>query len=197
MAAGRVCTGFSKPYVALYSAAGGTVSYTSGQVLARGVSVSASAESADDNNFYADNIISESENGVFTSGELTLTVDGLLGTAERLIMGLPASSAGFTNYDDDQSVPDVGVGFIARYMSGGTITYVPYIFPRCQFTFPNIDAATQEENIDWQTTDLTATIKRAEDAKRTWKKVGDEQTSESAAENAIKTFFSITSAATT
>lgn len=197
MAAGRVCTGFSKPYVALYSAAGGTVSYTSGQVLARGVSVSASAESADDNNFYADNIISESENGVFTSGELTLTVDGLLGTAERLIMGLPASSAGFTNYDDDQSVPDVGVGFIARYMSGGTTTYVPYIFPRCQFTFPNIDAATQEENIDWQTTDLTATIKRAEDAKRTWKKVGDEQTSESAAENAIKTFFSITSAATT
>lgn len=197
MAAGRVCTGFSKPYVALYSAAGGTVSYTSGQVLARGVSVSASAESADDNNFYADNIISESENGVFTSGELTLTVDGLLGTAERLIMGLPASSAGFTNYDDDQSVPDVGVGFIARYMSGGTTTYVPYIFPRCQFTFPNVDAATQEENIDWQTTDLTATIKRAEDAKRTWKKVGDEQTSESAAENAIKTFFSITSAATT
>lgn len=197
MAAGRVCTGFSKPYVALYSATGGTVSYTSGQVLARGVSVSASAESADDNNFYADNIIAESENGVFTSGELTLTVDGLLGTAERLIMGLPASSAGFTNYDDDQSVPDVGVGFIARYMSGGTTTYVPYIFPRCQFTFPNIDAATQEENIDWQTTDLTATIKRAEDAKRTWKKVGDEQTSESAAENAIKTFFSITSAATT
>ena len=197
MAAGKVCTGFSKPYVALYSAAGGTVSYTSGQVLARGVSVSASAESADDNNFYADNIIAESENGVFTSGELTLTVDGLLGTAERLIMGLPASSAGFTNYDDDQSVPDVGVGFVARYMSGGTTTYVPYIFPRCQFTFPNVDAATQEENIDWQTTDLTATIKRAEDAKRTWKKVGDEQTSESAAENAIKTFFSITSAATT
>lgn len=196
MAAGRVCTGFSKPYVALYSATGGTVSYTSGQALARGVSVSASAESADDNNFYADNIIAESENGVFTSGELTLTVDGLLGTAERLIMGLPASTAGFTNYDDDQSVPDVGVGFIARYMSGGTTTYVPYIFPRCQFTFPSVDAATQEENIDWQTTDLTATIKRAEDTKRTWKKVGDEQTSESAAENAIKTFFNITAATT-
>lgn len=192
MAAGRVCTGYSKPYVALYSATGGTVTYSSGQILARGVSVSASAESADDNNFYADNVISESENGVFTSGELSMTVDGLLGTAEKLIMGLPASTSGFTDYDDDQVVPDVGVGFIARYMSGGVVTYVPYIFPRCQFTFPNVDAATQEENIDWQTTDLTATIKRAENAKRTWKKVGDPEDTEAAAEAAIKTFFSIT-----
>ena len=192
MAAGRVCTGYSKPYVALYSATGGTVTYSSGQILARGVSVSASAESADDNNFYADNVIAESENGVFTSGELSMTVDGLLGTAEKLIMGLPASTSGFTDYDDDQVVPDVGVGFIARYMSGGVVTYVPYIFPRCQFTFPNVDAATQEENIDWQTTDLTATIKRAENAKRTWKKVGDPEDTEAAAEAAIKTFFNIT-----
>lgn len=192
MAAGRVCTGYSKPYVALYSATGGTVTYSSGQILARGVSVSASAESADDNNFYADNVISESENGVFTSGELSMTVDGLLGTAEKLIMGLPASTSGFTDYDDDQVVPDVGVGFIARYMSDGVVTYVPYIFPRCQFSFPNVDAATQEENIDWQTTDLTATIKRSENAKRTWKKVGDPENTEAAAEAAIKTFFSIT-----
>lgn len=192
MAAGRVCTGYSKPYVALYSATGGTVTYTSGQILARGVSVSASAESADDNDFYADNVIAESENGVFTTGELSMTVDGLLGTAENLIMGLPASTSGFTDYNDDQVVPDVGVGFIARYMSGGVVTYVPYIFPRCQFSFPNVDAATQEENIDWQTTDLTATIKRAEDAKRTWKKVGDPEDTEAAAEAAIKTFFSIT-----
>lgn len=196
MAAGKVCTGFSKPYVALYSATNGVVSYTSGQLLARGVSVSASAESADDNKFYADNINAESETGVFTSGELTLTVDGLLGTAEKLIMGLPASTSGFTDYDDDQVVPDVGVGFIARYMSGGVVSYTPFIFPRCQFTFPNIDAATQEENIDWQTTDLTATIKRAENTKRTWKKVGDSVSTEAAAEEAIQDFFSITAATT-
>ena len=60
------------------------------------------------------------------------------------------------------------------------------------FQFPGVDAATQEENIDWQTRDLTATIKRAEDGKNTWKKVGSEQTTESAAEAKIKTFFSIT-----
>ena len=54
MAAGKVCTGFSLPYVALYSASGNTVSYTSAQKLARGVNVDISPDNSDDNNFYAD-----------------------------------------------------------------------------------------------------------------------------------------------
>lgn len=192
MAAGKVCTGFSKPYVALYSASGNTITYTSGQQLARGVSVSASADQADDNNFYADNVIAETESGVFTSGELTLTVDGLLQAAEKLIMGLPAEGEnGLIAYGDDQKVPDVGIGFIARYMSDGVTTYTPIVFPRAAFQFPAIDAATQEENIDWQTRDLTATIKRAEDANRNWKYIGGELETEAAAEAVIKTFFGI------
>ena len=192
MAAGKVCTGFSKPYVALYSASGGTVTYSDGQILARGVSVSGSADQADDNNFYADNITSETESGVFTSGEVTLTVDGLFQAAEALIMGLPAAdSDGLVAYNDDQAVPDVGIGFIARYMTGGVTKYTPYIFPRAAFHFPNIDAATQEESIDWQTQELTATIKRAEDSKNTWKYVGSDLTTEAAAEDVIKDFFSI------
>ena len=192
MAAGKVCTGFSNPYVALYSAQSGTITYSSGQQLARGVSVSASADQADDNNFYADNVIAETSAGVFTSGELTLTVDGLFQTAEKLIMGLPtASTSGLIPYDDDQAIPDVGIGFVARYMSGGVTTYTPYIFPRAAFQFPAIDAATQEESIDWQTRDLTATIKRAEDTKRTWKYVGGEATSEADAVTIIKNFLNI------
>lgn len=193
MAAGKVCTGFSKPYVALYNNNAGTITYTNGMQLARGVSVSASADSADDNNFYADNIIAESETGVFTSGELTLTVDGLKQVAEKMIMGLPEEDAqGFMNYDDDQRVPDCGCGFVARYMSDGVTTYTPIIFTRVAFQFPGIDAATQEENIDWQTRDLTATVKRAEDAKRTWRKIGGDETTEAAAEDKIKAFLGIT-----
>lgn len=56
MANGRVLTGFSKPYVAEYSASGNTVTYKSGMILARGVSVSLSVEASDDNIFYADNV---------------------------------------------------------------------------------------------------------------------------------------------
>ena len=193
MAAGKVCTGFSKPYVAKYAASNSTVTYTAGQLLARGVNVTATPETSDDNNFYADNVVAESEAGTFTGGSINLTVDGLLVAAERLIMGLPAAGEnGLTAYGDNMSIPDVGIGFIARYQSGGGVTYTPIIFPRTAFELIETSAATQEENIDWQTQDLTATIKRAEDANRNWKYVGGELETEAAAEAVIKTFLNIT-----
>lgn len=192
MAAGKVCTGFSKPYVALYSAAGGTVTYTSGQKLARGVNVNINPESGDDNKFHADNILAESANTTFTGGDLALTVDGLLATAEKLIMGLPTSSGGWMVYDDDQAVPYVGVGFIARYQSDGVVCYTPIVLAKCMFNQIGTSAATQEENIDFQTQDLSAKIFRSDDAKHSWKFVGDDEDTEAEAEAALKTKLGIT-----
>ncbi len=191
MAAGRVCTGFSLPYVAKYSATGGTVAYTAGQKLARGVNVSITPESGDDNNFYADNVLAESASTNFTGGEVTLTVDGLLEAAEALIMGLPTASGGWMTYDDDQAVPYVGIGFIARYQSDGEVTYVPYVLAKCMFNQVNTSAATAEENIEFQTQELTAKIFRGDDAKHSWKFVGDAEDTESAAEAALKTKLGI------
>lgn len=194
MAAGKICTGFSKPYVALYSNSGSTVTYTSGQILARGVDVSIEPETSDDNNFYADNVLAESGDKVFTGGTVTLTVDGLFIAAEKMIMGLPTQSTGdWVSYDDDQSVPYVGIGFIARHQSEGVVSYTPYVLCKCRFNEVPVSAATQEEQIDWQTQELTATIFRGDDAKHTWKKIGKEDYStEAAAEAIIKTAFGIT-----
>lgn len=199
MSVGKIVTGFSKPYVAKYSASGTTISYSSGQLLSQGVSISGSADQADDNNFYADNVISETESGVFTSGELTVTVKGLEQAAERLIMGLPAAdgTTGLVAYDDQQQIPDVGFGAVVRYMQDGVTSYVPVIYPRIAFKFPAVEAATQEETIDWQTQELTATIKRAEDSHRTWKYIGDGKTTEAAAEDVIKTFLGVSSGTST
>lgn len=192
-AAGKVLTGFSLPYVALYGHSGTTVTYSSGQKLARGVSVSIEPESGDENNFYADNIAAESSPGVFTNGTVTLTVDGLLAAAERLIMGLPTADAqGFMHYGDDMSIPYVGIGFICRYMSDGVTTYTPVILRKCRFTSPGTDANTQEEEIDWQTQELSAAILRDDTAKHDWKYVGGDEADEAAAEAKIKTVFSIT-----
>lgn len=193
MAAGKVITGFSKPYVAVYGESSGTITYTSGQVLARGVEVSIAPDSSDANIFYADNNQAESQAGTFTGGTVTLTVDGLLAAAERLIMGLPAADqSGFLVYDDDQAKPYVGIGFITRYMSGGVTTYVPVILTKCIFDDVGMAAKTQEAEIDWQTTELTATILRADDSKHAWRKVGDGVSTETAAETVIKTYFGIT-----
>lgn len=192
-AAGKVCTGFSLPYVALYSCSSGTVTYSSGQKLARGVDVSIEPETSDDSDFYADNVLAESSGRKFIRGTVTLTVDGLLMAAERLIMGLPTGSGDWVPYDDNQDVPYVGIGFIARYMSDGAESFVPYILTKCQFDEISSAAATQGEDIDWQTQTLTAKIYRDGSADHVWKKVGkSELATEAAAEVLIKTAFSIT-----
>lgn len=170
---GRVITGFSKPYVAKYAVSNGTVSYSDEMVLARGVSVSLDIESSDDNNFYADNQVAESASGVFSSGTVTLTVDGTKAAARRLIFGLPAAStatgsAGLVMYGDSMVVPDVGIAWVARYMSEGVTSYVPQIIPKAKFQLPTKEAATQEDEIDWQTEELVATIMRDDSANHTW-----------------------------
>lgn len=192
-AAGRVCTGFSKPYVATYSNSGTTITYNNGQLLARGVSVEITPETAsDDNIFYADNVAAETVGGTFTGGTAKLTVDGLLDAARRLILGLPAAGDdGLIAYGDNQSIPNVGIGFVARFMSDGVTTYVPVILTKCRFSEPTLSAATQEEEIDWQTEELEATILRDDSANHVWKYLGTDQSTETAAEAKIKTKFNI------
>lgn len=195
MANGRVITGFSKPYVALYTSTAGTsgytITYSSGQVLARGVDLTIEPETTDNNNFYADNVIAENEAGIFTGGSLTLTVDGLKDAANKLIYGLPTAVDGWYDYDNTQAVPYVGFGAVIRVQEAGAVSYVPLILPRIQFNDSGMSAATQEDQIDWQAQELTAQILRDESVKQCWKKLGEAVASEAAAEAAIKDFLNI------
>lgn len=186
MANGRVITGFSNPYVALYSASGTTVTYSSGMALARGVEVSMDVESSSDNIFYANNQEAETAAGRFNGGTVTLTVDGLKTAAEKLILGLPEADAdGFTPFGSDQVIPNVGLGFVIRYMEDGVTSYVPVVMPKVVFDNPGIDAATQEAEIDWQTTELTATILRDDTANQNWLYRGAAVATEALADAAI------------
>ena len=143
--------------------------------------------------FYADNTEAETDAGTFSGGTLSLTVDGLHQDAESLIMGLPAADqSGWISYGDSQTVPFVGVGYIAKYMSGGEITYVPTVIPKVVFNQISNSHATSEDSLNFQTQALTAQIKRADDADRSWKYLGEPQTTEALAEAAIKTKLGIT-----
>lgn len=189
MANGRVITGFSKPVVATYSASGTTVAYTGFMDLARGVDVALDIETNDDNDFYADNVKAESAGNVFSSGTVTLTVDGLKEEARTLIMGLPAAtsvsvgsaSVDVYEFDDRQEKPYVGIGFIVRYMEECVTSYVPYVLPKTIFNDLGIEAETQEESIDFQTTELEATIMRDDSTNHRWQRIGEAQTTEDAA----------------
>ena len=199
-AAGKVCTGFSKPYVAIYSASGGTVTYTSGQILARGVEVSIEPEVGDDNTFYADNVAAEVAPGVFTGGTVTLTVDGLLSAADKLIMGLPAEktitvgqdeTVSVAEYGDDMDIPYMGLGFVVRYQSAGVVTYAPVVLTKVRFQTAGLSAATQQGEIDWQNQELTASMMRDDSANHVWKKVAEDQATEAAAEEALKVMLGV------
>ncbi len=197
MANGRVITGYSMPKVAVYSYATNTVTYTGLTPLARGVSVSMDVETSDSTDFYADNVLAESAGGRFTGGTVTLTVDGLKDAARKLIQGLPTetsmsvSISGTTTtvkvleYDDRQSAPYVGIGFVVRYMENGVTSYVPVVLTKCVFDVDTIDAETQGENIDFQTAELTATIARDDTTNHRWRRIGEAQTTEAAAEAVI------------
>lgn len=188
MANGRVITGFSKPYVALYNANGTTVTYSGGMALARGVEVSIEPDEPGDNNFYADNLLAETDSSIFTGGTVTLTVDGLKTAAEKLIYGLPeADQQGWTHYGLSQSVPFVGVGFVIRVQEDQAVSYVPVVLKKVMFNPANTSAATQEESIDWQTQELTGQLHRDDSANTEWKMVGEAQVSEAAASSMVET----------
>lgn len=199
MANGKVITGYSKPYVAKYDANEGSPTYTDGMPLARGVSVQVEPTTGDAVNFYADNVAAESAGGVFTGATLTMVVDGLKEEARKLIMGLPTASETTINgetvkiyeYDDRQNIPYVGIGFIIRYMENGVTTYSPVVFNKNVFAVDGLSAQTQEENIQFQTSELTATVMRDDSAHHGWKKIAEDQETEQAAENIIRSLLGI------
>lgn len=200
-AAGKVITGYSLPYVAKYSATGGTVTYSGGMRLARGVSVSISPKVGDANPFCADNVEAETVPGTFTGGTAELVVDSLLNEAEAFIYGLPepeslsygeSKTVDVYAYGEGIQIPYVGIGFIIRYMSGGVTTYCPVVLTKARFQTPGTEAATQEESIEWQTQSLTADLMRDDSADHNWKRFAEDQATEAEAEEILKAMLNIT-----
>lgn len=184
-AAGRVATGFSKPYVAKYIASGTDVIYTGCRRLARGVNVNLQPQSSDDNIFYADNVAAESASGVFTGGTLELEVDGLFTSAQNFIMGIEDVASGWTADGDSAEVPYMGVGFIVRWMSAGVTSYQPVVIAKTKFSIPEEERATQENEIDWQTTTLSASMMRDDTVLAAWRYRGEDYETEAEAEEAL------------
>ena len=193
-AAGKVCTGFSKPYVAKYNNTDGVVSYSGAMLLARGVSVSLSIDTINVDPFFADNVSAETAEEAFVSGTATLTVDGLLAAAEQFIMGTPeptilevdGEQVKVTHYGDEMQIPYMGVGFLVRYQSAGVVTYAPVVLTKSRFQQPATEAETQGETISWQTQELTAKLSRDDTARHDWKLVGEDQATEEAAVEVLK-----------
>ena len=170
-----VGTGYSKPVVALYQNENGSVSYSGFADLGRGVNVSLDVTASDVITYYADNIAAETAGGVFSSGTGTATIDGLAPTIARLILGLKqprtvqvdGSDVSVQGYGSEEP-PFVGFGYIYRQQQNGVVSYVPTILPKVKFNPPGRSAETQEENINWQSQELTFSIYRDDTPNTEW-----------------------------
>ncbi len=195
--------GLSKPYFAVYSAAGSTVSYANGAVMGKATEANIEIDTTEDNNLYADNAIAETDR-TFAGGTLTLSTDDLsqevskaiLGLAEQAITGIEGvtdTSVKELLYDDQQQTPYLGVGFIIKKKVGGVYKWRGVILTKVMFSTPADAATTQGETIEWQTPELSATIMRDDSPNHMWKREAT-FTTEAQAEAYIKARLSITAA---
>ena len=198
LASGQVVTGFSFPQVALYSAANGVVTHTGVRDLARGVNLNPQITVANaDNILYLNNRAAERGKPHFRTGTLGVGVDGLRVAAEKMIMGIPetstqtvtigeSNSVKFYTYDEDQDVPYVSLGVVVQVQSNGNEYYIAFIYTKLQFNQFDVPATTEGQEIDWQTTSLSAQILIDDTAKHSWKWFSEPLDSELKAYNACR-----------
>lgn len=168
--------GVSKPYYGKYVNTDGVITYTDGAVFAKAIEFSATIESGDNNNLYADNGIAESDRS-FGSGSLSVTTDEISQAASAALLGITAKTITVgTNpsvtelvYDDDMTVPDLGFGIIIKKKVNGAYKYRAVFFHKIKFNIPEDAATTQGETIEWQTPTIEGTIMRDDSAKHGWK----------------------------
>ena len=172
--------GLSKPYCAVYSATGTTVTYSDGAFIGKAVELAVDLDGGDDNILYADNGPAESAKQ-FSGGTLTITTDDLMPSAAALILGLTlqtVTNEGITAttspqeliFGESQVIPYVGFGAVIKKQKDNEIKWLGVVFPKVQFSNPGDAAVTQGETIEWQTPELTATIMRDDTAAHVWKR---------------------------
>lgn len=193
--------GVSKPYFAKYAESEGTVTYSGGGILGRMQSVDVTINTSDSNDLYLDNVLSESER-TFSDGDLTIAADAMSQEASAAVLGITPkaldSISGITDegvqelvYDDDQVIPDLGVGFVIKKRVKGTTRWRAVVLTKVKFAVPNDAATTQGETIEWQVPKLTGGIMRDDTAKHAWKREAT-FTTEAQAEIYIKARLNIT-----
>ena len=193
--------GLSKPYYGIYSATGNAVSYANGAVMGKATEANIEIDTTEDNNLYADNGIAETDRS-FAGGTLTLSTDDLSQEVTKAILGLTETAItgieGVTDtsvkelvYDDTQTTPYLGVGFIVKKKVGGAYKWRAVVLSKVMFSVPADAATTQEESIEWQVPELSATIMRDDSETHMWKREAT-FTTEAQADAYIKARLNIT-----
>ena len=193
--------GVSKPYVAVYSNNGSTVSYTGLTTIGKYTNLDISLDDAGNNDFYADNGIAESDAQSFGGGTVTITTSNLDPATLKTVLGLVEESIAATIatttptpkwmvMSDGQSVPYVGIGGIIKMQIDGEIKYQAVVLNKVMLRNPSLSIATQGETIEWQTPTLEGRIYRSDASDHRWNQISTYLDSEADAIAAITSVLS-------
>lgn len=166
--------GLSKPIFSAvkYDSSGLFSSYDKDNIYSanKATEYSLEFETTDSVNFYANDKVREVVKGTFSTGTLTLSTANLDAAVLYNLLGLSNHTMkqyGSTGGDlemiahgDNMTQPDLGVGLVEKHIYYGNTWYRPVIIPCAFFNEPEFTATTQEEEIEFQTREITATIKR-------------------------------------
>lgn len=172
--------GASNPYYAIYNANGGNPTYSNGGRMGALVEFNFELESTDNNNFYADNKVQESQRR-FSNGTVTIQTDDLGPEVSAAINGLTPSALGTIDgvtdtdvqelvWGEAQDSPYLGIGVIQKKMKNNAILWRAIILTKIIFNIPNEAATTEGEEIDWQVPEITGSIMRDDSAQHNWKR---------------------------
>lgn len=166
--------------VAKYNCSNGVVTYTNPAIIAKLVRIRIELESGNDNDFYADNSIDESDKA-FAGGKFTIGTNDLTNEASETILGVVSQTleeiTGVTDanveeliFDDQQNTPELGIGVVIKHKRGGANAWTGLILTRTMFNIPAEEAETQGKTISWQTPTLEGTIMKDESEHHMWKR---------------------------
>ena len=181
----RARDGFSKPKIARYTKnSDGTVSYSNYQPLAMGVSVDLSITTSDNVKFRADNVDAISAPAKFTGGTATFALTEPENDVDAFVFGLgEPDSDGGVNFDESMNPPEVGLGYIIRYLeSDGTHTYRPIVLNKAKAVWDSEQAETEGDTINMSATNYKFNLLRSDAPGHPWRYRGGFLESEEAAE---------------
>lgn len=163
----------------IYNNNNGAITYSNQEVIAKLVRMAISLDDSQDNDFYADNAVDETDNN-FAGGNYEIVTNDLTDAMSALLLGLQSATlssvTGVTDegvkeiiFDDRQNTPYMGVGNIVKHKRGGVFVYTAIVLPKIQFKTPADSWETQGKSISWQTPTIQATIMKDDSTYHAWK----------------------------
>ena len=139
---------------------GSAIVYEGGKEIAKAIAANVTWNRID-NPLYANDEISENDNGI-TGGQITVNIDDLSDEDAAMMLGLVKEGTDNDYTETDAAAPYVGYGYIRVKSKGGIQSYQAMWLHRVQFGMSNENSQTKGEQITWQTPELVGEIMGAQ-----------------------------------